>query len=81
MAELPPGVSMVNVGGMLYRSDQKFNWESSDTGSRGTTDAAGAAQFLQRNPKMRRIREGVWDYGGNVGAAHLAADTSQKYEE
>lgn len=72
---------MVNVGGKLYRSDQKFNWESSDTGTSGTIDAAAAARFLQQNSKMRRMRDGVWDYGGNVGAAHLAVDSSQEFEE
>ena len=78
---LPPGVSMVNVGGKLYRSDQKFNWQSGDTGSSGTMDAAAAAYFLQQNSQMRRTEEGVWDYGGDVGAAYLAVDSSQKFEE
>ena len=78
---LPPGISMVNVGGKLYRSDQKFNWESSDSGTSGTIDAAGAAHFLQQNPQMRRMQDGVWDYGGDVGAAHLAVDSSQEFEQ
>ena len=70
---------MVNVGGTLYRADQKFTFTYSDTGSRGTLDASQAARFLQQNPKMRKISEGVWDYGGDVGAASLSVDSSQKF--
>ena len=71
---------MVNVGGTLYRADQRFTFVYSDAAARGTLDAAGAARFLQQNPKMQKVAEGVWDYGGEVGAANLSVDTSQKFD-
>jgi len=63
-------VDMVNVGGTLYRADQKFEFYYADAGSGGTLDAAAAARFLQTNPLMRG-NNGFWDYGGDVGAATL----------
>ena len=60
-------VDMVNVGSTMYRA------------ASGTLDAAGAARFLQQNSQMRRISDGVWDYGGDAGAANRSVDFSQEF--
>ena len=72
-------VDMVNVGSTMYRADQRFNFTYGDTGASGTLDAAGAARFLQQNSQMRRISDGVWDYGGDAGAANRSVDFSQEF--
>lgn len=61
-------VDMVNVGSTMYRADQRFKFAYGDTGASGTLDAA---RFLQQNSLMRRISDGVWDYGGDADAANL----------
>jgi len=72
-------VDMVNVGGTMYRADQRFNFTYGDTGTSGTLDAAQAARFLQQNSQMRKLSDGIWDYGGDAGAANLSVDSSQKF--